>query len=132
MNIQSLRFNIFSMIIIVTIYGLINTMVSLSQPNIVIDDGEKIEFHAFGRSHSYFWEELKFFRIKELNNNNIYVRVGNYNLLTGRYWIKIERFSDGDEMYKKFRDMENKLHPGLLKFRKDNKALKVCNKIIKS
>lgn len=129
-NIQILEFNVFSIIIIVTTYSSLNTVVSLSQPNLIIDDGKKIEFHAFGRSHSYYWEELKFLRIKELNKTNIYLRVGNYNVLKGRYWIKTERFSDGDEMNKKLRDMEKKLHPELLKFRKRDREL--LNSVTKS
>lgn len=116
-NIKSTNFNIYTLAIIVSIYGIINTFVSISHPEKIVDDGEKLEFHSFGRVHSYYLNKVKYFRIKEYYNGKIYLRIGNPTPLKGRYWINAPMYTDGEELYLSFREREKKIHPDSLKYR---------------
>ncbi|MCG8485176.1 MAG: hypothetical protein MJA31_17825 [Clostridia bacterium] len=111
-NLMNLGFNIFTLCIVITIYGLYNNCLSLSTPQVIIDDDKKLEFSAFGRAHSYLWYDIKQIRVKEFYGKKIYVRLDN----KGRYWIKSSMYNNGDELYQKFTELERKLHPNLLKF----------------
>ncbi|MBU5439104.1 hypothetical protein KQI42_13860 [Tissierella sp. MSJ-40] len=113
---QNPGFNIYGLIAFIAVYGINNTFISISYPKKIIDDGEKIEFYAFGRSHSYYWKEIKSLRIKEFYGGKLYLRVGNSNAFKGRYWVKTSMFNDGIDLYNKFKDAEKRLHPDLLKF----------------
>ncbi|MBB6217420.1 hypothetical protein HNQ80_003539 [Anaerosolibacter carboniphilus] len=116
-NFQSVTFDIYSMIIMVSVYGLFNNFISLSQPSSIVDDGESLEFHAFGRKHRYEWRKIQYIRIKEFYNRKLYIRIDNPGLFRGRYWIKTSMYDDGDELYEKLSALERKLHPEQLKFR---------------
>lgn len=119
-NLKELQFNIYSLMIVVTVYGIFNNVISLSNPSKIIDNEEYIEFYSFGRKHRFYWNNIKYIRIKEFNNKKIYLRIGNPGLLKGRYWIKTSMYDDGNEIYEKLTELEKKLHPNLIKFR--NKA----------
>lgn len=115
-NIKDSSFNIYSLCIIVTVYGLYNNLISLSNPNKIFDDDKKVSFYAFGRTHSYLWDDIKYARVKEFYGRKIYLRLDSHNSVKGRYWIKTAMYNDGDELYQKFTELERKLHPNLLKF----------------
>lgn len=116
-NLRTLSFNIYTLCIIITVYGLFNNIISLSNPSKIIDNGKEIKFFSFGRVHTYSWEKVKYIRVREFYGRKIYLRIDNPSLIKGRYWIKTAMYNDGHELYEKFKELERELHPNLLKFR---------------
>ncbi len=117
-NIKNPGINIYSLCMIICIYGIFNNLVSLSNPKRIIDEEKEIKFFAFGKFHSYKWEEIKYIRIKEFYNKRIYLRIDNPKLTSGRYWIKTKMYNKGEELYIKLKELEKQIHPELLQFRK--------------
>jgi hypothetical protein len=111
-----------SFLLFLTLFSLIKNYVSLSQPNKIIKDGNKLYFLAYGRQHVYDIGELDFIRIKEIQpKKNIFLRIGSSGLFKGKYWIKIKSFDNGEEIYRQLKELELKIHPGLLQHRSLNK-----------
>ncbi|MDD4691650.1 MAG: hypothetical protein VB030_07310 [Eubacterium aggregans] len=109
-------FDLLSLVLVVAVYTLFNTLVALAYPQKIIDTGSAWEFHAFGRRHSYPKGELTGFHIRDLANSRIYLRVNGAKLFQGRYWIKLKMYSDGEALYQAFHDIEREMHPEDLKF----------------
>lgn len=85
---------------------------ALNQPTKIIDDQEKISFHAFGQSHAFRWAELDYLRIKKFPlTTKILLRIGPNRFLRGRYWLFPKELSNGDELMAKLTLWEQKLHP---------------------
>jgi len=116
-NINNPTFGIPSLIIITTLYGINNTFIALSHPKTIVIDKEGIEFHSFGRVHSYSWARLDYFMVKEFSARKLYLRIENPKLFKGRYWIKTNMYNDSDELYLKINKEEKRIHPNLLKFK---------------
>lgn len=116
-NIENPNFNIYSIVIIVSLYGINNSFIALSYPKDIIISNKNIKFHSFGRKHVYYWNDVKSFKIKEYQGGKLYLRVGNPNLFRGRYWINTRMFNNGEELYTKLMNKEKKIHPDSLKFR---------------
>lgn len=116
-NLKTLDVNIYSLCIVITVYGLFNNIAALSNPSIITDDGKEIRFYSFGRYHTYSLDKIQYIRIKEFYGRKMYLRIDNHSLFKGRYWIKTIMYNDRDELYEKFTSLERKLHPNLLKFR---------------
>ncbi len=117
LNIKDPQINIYTLYIIVCIYGISNNLISVSNPKMIIDDGKQIKFYSFGRTHEYEWEQIKRIRIKEFYNKKIYLRIDNPGLLKGRYWIKSAMYNNGEELYIKLKNLEEKLHQDTMEFR---------------
>lgn len=85
---------------------------ALNQPTKIIDDQEKISFHAFGQSHAFRWAELNYLKIKRFPlTTKILLRIGPNRFLRGRYWLFPKELSNGDELMAKLTEWEKKLHP---------------------
>lgn len=85
---------------------------ALNQPTKIIDDQEKISFHAFGQSHAFRWADLEYLKIKRFPlTTKILLRIGPNRFLRGRYWLFPKELSNGDELMDKLSQWEKKLHP---------------------
>lgn len=85
---------------------------ALNQPTKIIDDQEKISFHAFGQSHAFRWADLDYLKIKKFPlTTKILLRIGPNRFLRGRYWLFPKELSNGDELMDKLSQWEKKLHP---------------------
>lgn len=85
---------------------------ALNQPTKIIDDQEKISFHAFGQSHVFRWAELEYLKIKRFPlTSKILLRIGPNRFLRGRYWLFPKELSNGEELLAKLTEWEKKLHP---------------------
>lgn len=111
--------------IIICIYIIWEDFISLSNPKTVTITDDSITFGAFGKFHTYKWNEIKKFQIKEfISSRKMYIRINNAGLLRGRYWVNCYFMNDCDELYMWLRDKEYELDPNSLKAqaRRSNEA----------
>lgn len=98
------------------LYQAWNTFVARCYAHAVTLDDATISFELFGREQSYSLSELDEFRVREYpSSGKMYLRVGNHNALHGRFWLSTKSFEDGDELFKRIRDLEYQIHPDTLK-----------------
>jgi hypothetical protein len=84
---------------------------ALNQPGKITDDGEKISFYAYGRSHHFKWSELTYLKIKRFPlTSKVHLRIGRNNFLKGRYWFFPKELTNGQELMGKLDAWERKLH----------------------
>lgn len=107
----------------------LNFVITLSFPEVIKDDDNEIQFCSFGRKHTYYWNDVKKMKVKEINfAKKIYLRIGDNTLLRGKYWIDIEMFNDGKELYDKFKFYENKLRSNTNTIDMNNKNRRIKEK----
>lgn len=116
-NFKNIGINMYTGIMIISMYGVFNTFISLSNPKIVNISEENIEFASFGKVHKYERESISSISIREFYDRKMYIRINKGGAIKGRYWIKTALFNDSNELYKEFNDLERHLHPDALKFR---------------
>lgn len=109
---------LYAFILIVCAYQIINTFVSLSNPEEVEIGRDHIAFKGFGKTHLYRFDEIEDFRVKEfVMAKKIYLRINkdSGHLLKGRYWIDCLYFSDGEELFRYLIKKEDEIHPDTIK-----------------
>jgi len=107
-----------ALVLLVAGYTAFNYFVAKSTPSIVKINDKAISFYAFGREDTYPLKGLKQLTIREFPSNlKMYIRIGDYGLYKGRYWVQGKMFEDGKEMFRKLLDIEYKLFPNTLKAR---------------
>ena len=103
---------IYQSLVVVLPVLLLFEVFALNQPTKIMDDQEKISFHAFGQSHVFKWAELNYLRIRKFPlTTKILLRIGPNRFLRGRYWLFPKELSNGDELMAKLTQWEQKLHP---------------------
>lgn len=103
---------------IIAFYTMWNSFIAKTNTQIVTINDQAISFYAFGREDVYELADIKKLRIREFpTGGKMYIRINDYGLMQGRYWIQFKKFSDGPELFKKFLDIEYELHPDTLKAR---------------
>lgn len=108
----------FAFILLVALYQVHNTFVSISNPREVTLSKDELSFSAYGVTHTYPLKDIYELRIKELDyHKKMYVRVNDANLFKGRYWINCFYFSDGEELWDALAYLEYKISPDHIKFR---------------
>lgn len=124
-NYLTTKSNLYIVPIIICIYIIWEDFISLSNPKTVTITDESITFGAFGKFHTYKWNEIKKFQIKEfVSSRKMYIRINEAGLLKGRYWVNCYFMNDTDELYMWLRDKEYELDPNSLKAqaRRSNEA----------
>lgn len=116
-NYKNVGINTYTGIMIISMYGVFNTFISLSNPKTVNISEENIEFESFGKVHKYEKSDISSISIREFYDRKMYIRINKGGVMKGRYWIKTALFNDSNELYKEFNDLERYLHPNALKFR---------------
>lgn len=77
-----------------------------------------LSFESLGREDSYKIDEIKKIRVREFpTGGKMYIRINDYNLLKGRYWVQFKKFNDGQDLMRQILDIEYKIHPETLKAR---------------
>jgi len=105
---------------IAAIYQAWNTFISLSNPEKVIVDDEKNQliFSGFGRNDSYTISDIKVFNVRPFpSSGKTFIRINNYRLTKGRYWVPTKMFSDGQELFNYLCDLDYRINPHSLKSR---------------
>ncbi|MGL4606763.1 MAG: hypothetical protein ACRCU3_04795 [Eubacteriaceae bacterium] len=108
--------NLISLVLLIALYTLFNTLVALAYPREIIETKDTLEIHAFGRKHVFPLKEIKKLRIRDLANSRMYVRINDSSFLKGRYWIKSKMYSEGETLNEHLHQIEKSLHPDDLKF----------------
>lgn len=101
---------------VVAFYQVWNTFIARCYSHSVTLSDHQISFELFGKSQSYELATLKEFRVREFpSSGKMYLRVGDHNALSGRFWLSTKVFDDGQELFDRLRDLEYKIHPDTLK-----------------
>lgn len=100
----------------VALYQVWNTFVARCYVHSVTLNDKEIIFESFGSVQSYALSELTEFRVREYpSSGKMYLRVGDHNILKGRFWLSTKVFEDGQELFSRLRDLEYSIHPDTLK-----------------
>lgn len=98
------------------VYTIITNFISITCPEKIVIDDDRIIFSAFNKSHVYLRKELKCFRIKEEQlAGKMYIRVNETSLFKGRYWIDLKSYNDYKDLAKSLLKIEEIVHPNSLK-----------------
>lgn len=102
----------------ISFYIIFETFITCANPNVVIISDKKITFKDPRHTETYYWNEIKDWRVKELpDRKQCYIRINkqDFELLKGRYWIYCYYFNDCDELYDFILDKEAEMHPNTIK-----------------
>lgn len=103
-----------------------DNIAALSHPDRIELDEDKIELYAFGRKHTYSWNNIKRVSVrKAFYNNRIYLRLGKSEFARGRYWIDGDLYANGNELLSILAAKEAEIHPMLEKFSRRSASSKV-------
>lgn len=111
---QTLTF-VFEIVLIVSVYQIMNTFFTNSNPRIIELSDEEIILSSYGRRDVYRLDEIKSFKVRQIGTEKFYVRINKSSVYKGRYWISTNRMNDGKELAEWIRDFELKIHPDSLK-----------------
>jgi len=108
----------FGFVAIITFYTSWNAFVSRVSPSKVILQEDGITFSGFGKTTKYLFDEIHFFKIKDFRySGKMFIRVNNYNMLNGRYWVNTRGFNDSYELFEFLFKLEYKTHQDSIKAR---------------
>lgn len=102
----------------ISFYIIYETFITCANPNVVIISDKKITFKDPRRQDTYYWSEIKDWRVKDLpDRKQCYIRINKnkFNFFKGRYWVYCYYFTDCDELYDFILDKEAELHPNTIK-----------------
>jgi hypothetical protein len=103
---------------LVALYSSWNAFISGANPSKIILEEDGITFFSYGRVVKYFFDEIRIFMAKDFRySGKIFLRINNYNILRGRYWINTREFNDSDELFLFLLQLEYKTHPDSIKSR---------------
>lgn len=106
------------LIALVALYTFWNCFIAKSTSQIVSINQQEIIFSALGREDHYPLTDIKKIRVREFpTGGKMYIRINNYGLNKGRYWIQFKKFNDSQELMKRVLDIEYHIHPDTLKAR---------------
>ena len=109
---------LFWIFLLVGLYQVFNTFVSISNPKEVVVEEDAISFSAYGKTHRYPLDEITSLRIKELDyHKKMYLRINEAGMMRGRYWIACKHMNDGAELWDYLAWLEYQKEPDQVKFR---------------
>ena len=107
-----------AVLVVVATYGAFKTFVSKAYPRTITISEECISFESLGRTDSYRLKDVHDIRVREYPSElRMYVRMDNDGFLRGRYWVHAQWFSDGEELFSRVCELEDRLNPNTLKAR---------------
>lgn len=109
---------LFWFVLLVSLYQIYNTFVSISNPEKITLTEDTLTFSAYGQSHAYPLNEITSMRIKELEQyKRLYLRMNEPTMRKGRYWINCGKMNDSKELWECLAFLEYQKEPNQLKFR---------------
>lgn len=107
-----------ALIALIAFYTVWNCFAAKSTTEVLAISDEAVSFYSLGREDCYPIQDIKRIRIREFpSGGKMYIRINDYGLLKGRYWVQFKKFDEGQEMFRRLLDLEYKLHPDTLKAR---------------
>lgn len=106
---------VFEIVLVVSIYQIMNTFFTNSNPRVVELSDEEIILSSYNRKDIYRLDEIKSFKVRQIGTEKFYVRINKSSVYKGRYWIATNRMNDGKELSAWIQNFELKIHPDSLK-----------------
>ena len=108
-------YSLYMLVAVVSAYNVINSFVTLSNPQQVEFAPGKVAFKAFNQKHEYVISEIKSLNVREFPSGGLlYVRI-DQKFLKGRYWIRTHKYEEGKELFMRFLDLDYQINPESLK-----------------
>lgn len=130
-NIMNFNLNIYTFIIIASLYELFNVYIAMCKPVEIEMNDESLIFRAFNKEQKYEIKDLKYMMTKELANRKLYLRINNYSLCRGRYWIDTKSYENNQELYINLMELERKINPNQLKYNSRRRVKDVKTQAVK-
>ena len=124
-NIFSFGVNIYTFIILASCYELFNIYIAGVKPSEIELNNNSFILRGFRKEDVYEIQDLKYMMTKELANKKIYLRLNNYSLFKGRYWIDTKSYENSENLYLNIMELERLICPNQLKYNHRNKKIKV-------
>jgi len=106
----------FCFVALIAVYTSWNTFVSRVTPSKIMLEEDGITFSGFGKITKYLFDEIRFFKIKDFRySGKMFIRVNDYNMINGRYWVNTRGFNDSYELFEFLFKLEYKTHPDSIK-----------------
>jgi hypothetical protein len=119
--------SMYSLVALVAAYTVINSFLTLSNPQKIVFENGTIQFKAFNQTHRYVISDIKSFNVREFPSGGlIYLRI-DQKFPKGRYWIRTHKHEDGKELFQRILDLDYKLNPDSLKSYAKRTSVKAKN-----
>ena len=105
-------------VIIVCLYIIWESLITLANPSEVTVCEEKITFRHKNREETWYWKDIHDFRVKDFPTRlQCYIRINKdeFHLTKGRYWVYCYYFNDGEELFRYILNKEMEIHPDTVK-----------------
>lgn len=108
---------VFAMVAVVGLVSAFRMVVQGTHPERIEIDDREIRMTAFGRTKRYRLDQLKQFRIKDLDpRRKVFIRIEDEDGTRGRYWLSFDKYKDAEDLTFLLHDLEYKLNPDDLKY----------------
>jgi len=105
-----------AIVLMVCWYTVFNTFIAKCTPNKVVINKNYLAFYIDEKETRYPLKSIKYLKIREFPSAlKMYIRINDYGLMNGRYWIQGRRFDEGKELFHQLLDIEYSLFPNTLK-----------------
>ncbi len=109
--------NVYLLFLVPAVYGAMNTFFTLSNPDVVEITADTIRFCTGNKGHTYRFDELTGFNIKEFQLADFFfIRVEAGKKKKGRYYVNYRHMNDQQDLFAELYFIERTLHPTALKF----------------
>ena len=123
-NIFNFSINIYTFIILASCYELFNIYIAGVKPLEIELDSQRLILKGYRKEDIYEIQDLKYMMTKELANKRLYLRVNNYSLFKGRYWIDTKSYENSENLYLNIMELERLICPNQLKYNHRNRRVK--------
>ena len=123
-NILNFNVNIYTFIILASCYELFNIYIAGVKPLEIELDNQRLVLRGYRKEDIYEIQDLKYMMTKELANRRLYLRINNYSLFRGRYWIDTKSYENSENLYLNIMELERLICPNQLKYNHRNRKVK--------
>ncbi len=104
-------------VIIITLLLFTDHFVALTHPECITVTEDSIAFASFRRQHVYPFHGIERLNMRQMGlSKDIYLRINDAGFFKGRYWIRIQDFSDGEELKSLLEQKMMERHPRMTNF----------------
>ena len=123
-NIFNFSINIYTFIILASCYELFNIYIAGVKPLEIDLDSHRFILRGYRKEDIYEIQDLKYMMTKELANKKLYLRINQYSLFRGRYWIDTKSYENSENLYLNIMELERLICPNQLKYNHRNRKVK--------
>ena len=123
-NILNFNVNIYTFIILASCYELFNIYIAGVKPLEIELDNQRLVLRGYRKEDIYEIQDLKYMMTKELANRRLYLRINNYSLFRGRYWIDTKSYENSENLYLNLMELERLICPNQLKYNHRSRKVK--------